>query len=497
MPESEDSKQTGAQLQSTDEKDMVRSRALRGGGILTATAVITRGLNFARGVVLARLLAPEDFGGVAYVYAIFGFVSVLTTFRTEEVIASARHERDKVADVGFTVHVGLAAIRALLLVLLAPSILAVLDHRDLTPILRVAALISIASACKISRAQMSQELRFGGRALPEVVEAVVAIAACTGFALSGFGLWTLLLGPLCGDLAYLVALHTLLSRRPRLALHRDVLREVAGVSWPLYLLFISVWIYWTADDFIVGHWLGREKLGYYSRAFQLPQHMLAFQGIVGTIVLPSFARLLGDREHLSAAFSRAIRVSATAILPCAAIFVPLAKPTIVHLFGARWEPSALPFAIFTVAVVLKAAFGSATELFISLRKTRLLLYLHLPNSGLLLLLAPAAVAYGHGISGVAVATFLPLLVSVPLVVWCVKQEIAFSVWRTTWQPAAVAVCVAALAWLCRPYTDGLIGFLIVLAGLGLAYVGGVMVTMRDMREMLAEFVERLWAKDVN
>jgi len=468
----------------------VRKQALTGAVAMTASTVVTRGLNFVRSIALARLLAPEDFGAVAYVYMVLGCVSCLTTFRCEEVIASARHDRERVADVGFTAHMCVTIVRALVLLLLASWVMGTLDRPGLAPVLRVVALFSIGTGLKIGRAQMSQNLRFWGRAVPEILEAVVALTASIWLALRGCGLWALLIGPFCGEVVFLVALYSLMRRRPKPSLDRDVLRDVFSVSWPLYLLFISVWAYWNADDFMVGYWLDDEQLGYYSRAFQLPQHFLALQAIVATVMLPSFSRLLGDSSRLSSAFSLATRTSATAILPCAAILIPLATPTIVHIYGKKWEPSCMAFAVFLAAIVLKVVFGSATELFISMRQTRLLLCLHLPNSVLVLLLGPFAVLR-YGIEGMAVVTLVPLLVSVPATVFFVKQTVPFSVRKAIQEPVAIACCIAGVAWMCRGYVHDLAGLLLVVFGLFALYGAVVILAMGDMWQILAEMAQRV------
>lgn len=476
-------------MSASDEREYVRRQAMTGAVAMTASTVVTRGLNFARSIALARLLAPSEFGAVAYVYTVLGCVSCLTTFRCEEVIASARHDRDRVTDVGFTAHMCVTMVRALLLLLLAPWIMGLLFRPNLTPVLRLLAVFSIGAGLKIGRAQMSQELRFWGRALPEILEAAVALVACIWLAASGCGLWTLLVGPFCGEVVYLVALYSLMPRRPRPSLDRGVLKDVFRVSLPLYLLFISVWVYWNVDDLMVGYWLGNEQLGYYYRAFQLPQHFLAMQAIIATVMLPSFAQLLGDPGRLSSAFARATRMSATAILPCAAILVPLARPTIVCIFGQKWEPSCVAFAVFVAAVVLKVVFGSATELFISLRQTRLLLYLHLPNSFLVLLLGPFAVRH-YGIEGMAVATLIPLLVSVPATVFFVKRTISFSVRKAIQEPLAIACCIGVLAWFLLQYVHDLTGLILVVLGLSALYGAGVILVMGDMWRILMEMMQR-------
>jgi len=241
-------------------------------------------------------------------------------------------------------------------------------------------------------------------------------------------------------------------------------------SWPLYLLSFSVWIYWNADDFMVGLFLGNEALGYYGKAFYIPYHFVLIRGILSSVAFSAFSEIGDNKTELSNGFNILTRYTAILMFPFAAVFIPLAKPMILYLFGKIWLPAVTPFMIFTALAVLRTVFMNWGELYMSQGKSKILFYAHLPNSITLLILGPT-LGRMYGITGMAAVTFFPMLITMPLSVYFAKRLVDFSVIDLLWRPTVAFSITFCVGLFIRTLVTNFLVFIIATIGLFILYFG--------------------------
>jgi len=450
--------------------DNIRVKSIKGISIQSVVLFITKGIDFARTIVLVRLLLPEEFGTVAFVGTIIGFASLFTKIPADATIVQTKSDSSKMVDTAFTSQLLLGLLQTVLLVVLASFISAVLGKPEVGLLIKVMAVTRFVGVFKIPGALFKKELNFKAAAIPRITNTVVGTVATISLALLKYGVWSLIFGPFLGMISSLAALYVILPYRPKFKIERKLFRELFNFSWPLYLLSFSVWIYWNADDFMVGLFFGNEALGYYRKAFYLPYHFVLIKGMLGSVAFPAFSKIGGDKTELSNGFSILTRYTAILMFPFAAVFIPLAKPMILYLFGKIWLPAVNPFMIFTALAVLRTVFGNWAELYMSQGKSKILFYVHLPNSITLLILGPT-LGRMYGITCMAAVTFFSALIVVPLSVYLAKRLVDFSVINLLWRPTVAFSITFCLGLFIRPLVTNLLVFIIATVGLFILYFG--------------------------
>jgi PST family polysaccharide transporter len=185
----------------------------------------------------------------------------------------------------------------------------------------------------------------------------------------------------------------------------------------------------SADDMIIGMFLGPVMLGYYAVAFRANVAVteVALRATSRT-ALPVFAKLQGDRARMRDAYYQALEL---AMLVACPVFIGLsatAPELCVTMFGAEWAPSIRPMQVLGLAGI-----GLAINLYVG----PILIAVGQPTAffrfslgqGILNVLC-FLVAVRWGIEAVAWAFVVRTALVFPAVLWLLRQAIGAEPRRT-------------------------------------------------------------------
>jgi len=241
--------------------------------------------------------------------------------------------------------------------------------------------------------------------------------------------------------------------RPRIGEEgRRLLRYGAGTTLSVLLNFWAL----HGDYVVVGSALGSKPLGYYSRAYQLISTVPGMLGHLHNMVLfPAFSRAQGDRAYLAKALRVGTEATAAVTLPLCAWGLVLGSEIIAVLLGPGWEEAVVPFQILSLGVYFRAAYRFAASIVLATGHVFSLSVCQ----GIygLLIVGGAILGARWGISGVAAATLLALLVFY-LLLYTLTARVSGASLRSLplvhARPSLVFTIVAATAFLGRRWLLG-------------------------------------------
>lgn len=394
------------------EEGTASTTAMASMALMTGGSFLVRVLEIAGMVVLARLLTPEDFGAVGLALVVVNVVNLFTQAGIGSAIIQTDVAPRRAAANAFVVIAALGVSLTLVAALLVGPVTRALGHPELDMVLlAVLGLVPIQAAAVVPTSLLIRDLQFGRQVVTQLLAAVVRLVVGITAAMTGFGLWSLVLGHLAGAAANTLASIVLNTQRGWLRpslLDRELAGELARFGSPLMATGLIRQVYNNADDLVVGAAFGTAALGFYRHAYRLAN--LPVDGIthaVNTVLLPSYSRLKGTPARLGREFVGALRVLAAVSLPMAAGLWVFSEPGVVIALGEQWRPVAPLLRILAVVAIVRPLSGATGPLFTAVGKpglnlrTALLQATALPLFVLLL--------YRGGTSGVAVAvagTFL-------------------------------------------------------------------------------------------
>lgn len=290
-------------------------------------------------VVLARLLAPEEFGVVAAATLAISFAQMLCDGGFGRALVQIEHRQLEAANVVFWTNLGLGLASFCCLHFLADPIAGLLGAPHAAPVLRVLALQTIiGSFGSVQQALCVRELKFRRLFLIRLSSVVGPGLISIPFALAGYGVWALVAGSLFGQGLSVVLLWFLSSWRPNFSYDWVLARRLFGFGSWILLEGFGVWLITSGDNLVVSRLLGSHDLGIYRTGSALVLVIFAtLLSPIAAVAFPMFSRLQGDQQELSNAF---LRINQIVVVLAVALGVGLALTgSIVAevLFGNMWQ----------------------------------------------------------------------------------------------------------------------------------------------------------------
>ncbi len=322
-------------------------------------------LLFAVNAILARLLAPADFGLLTAVMIFIGFADLVASLGMGPAIVERRNLTETHLRVATTLSLLVGTILCGALLLLAPAVALLLDTPEIvTPVRVLAAGLWFTALAAPSRGSLVRAMDFKRLFWIDLGSYAVGYAGVgIVLALMGFGAWSLVIGSLVALL--LSALGALASHPLRLPLSlapRET-KELIGFGGGVSLNSVINYFAANVDYLTIGRVLGPTALGLYGQAYRLitlPVGKIA--ATLSAAMFPSFAEIRGDKLRLRRAYLRSVSATALATFPVLLACLAAAEPIIVGFFGEQWRPAADAFRILTLAGMLKAIFHLAGPL---------------------------------------------------------------------------------------------------------------------------------------
>ena len=392
-------------------------RAGRGLRWSLAGTMVNKLGSFAMGLVLARLLAPSDFG----IYAIaLAATNVLMHVNDVGLIAATVQWRGKLAEVAptaTTMAAGFAIAIYGLFWVAAPSFAAAAGDPAATAVVRILSLlIVIDGLAAVRNAALMRTFRQDKLILALSAGLVVNAALAISLAASGAGAFSFAWGQVAG-VAVTNALVFAFARVPlRLGFDRRIARQLMRFGIPLAASLGIEAVVMNVQFTIVGRIAGSVALGFFLLAFNVSSWA---QTVLGTAIryvsVAGFSRLSEhDDESLSAGVQRSMPLLVTVVAPIVALMSVLAVPLIALLYGGRWAPAGPVLAILVGLTLVRMVTGLAMDVLMGAGATRSTLWLNLAWAAVLIPVLWVATRL-DGIRGAAVAQVGGgLLVAIPL-----------------------------------------------------------------------------------
>jgi len=353
--------------------------------------------------LLARILAPADYGIFAMVISIVGIATVLGDFGLSMASIQSQTLTDAQRSNLFWTNTGLGLALSAVVYFSAAPIAAFYDRPELVAVTQASSAAFFLSAMSAQfRAEVSSKLRFRWLAAADVGSQAAGLILAIALAIQGAGYWALVAQQVCVAavmLCILIAGADWIPGRPRRNSDMRALYRFGANT-----LGVQLYTYVTsnADNVLVGRFVGTAALGVYTRAYQifrLPMQQIAAP--MTRVALPVLARLQDDDRYDDYAQRAQIILSYT-FGGMFFVMAATADPTIDLLLGDQWGEAKPIFAVLAIGGVFQAL--GYVYYWIFLSKARTGLQLRYTLIGRTVMLGAMAIGVHWGPIGVAVGS---------------------------------------------------------------------------------------------
>ena len=366
------------------------------------------------GIVLARLLVPEDYG--VYAVALVALNALLSMNELGVSLAIVRRPGDvsRIAPTVKTLALGSSLILWVVMFAAAPRVAAAVGAPEATNVLRLLTLsVLIDALTAVPSALMTRDFMQKERLIVDTAGFVVGAVTAIALAIAGFGAWALVWSALLGNVVNALFILRYSPDHHPYGFRRDVARELLAFGLPLALASLVIMALLNIDYVVIGADLGTVQLGFYLLAFNLcswPVNM--FSAPARRVSLPLFARLHAGETEASSAFVPVCTVLLLVTLPACLVLAALAEPVVGLVYGDAWLPAAAALPWLMVLALVRVLGELVYDFLVALGSSGSNLTLQVVWLAALVISLPVAVRAG-GIEGVAmahagVATFVVL-----------------------------------------------------------------------------------------
>ncbi len=318
--------------------ESLKKKTVKGVAWTTLNQFLIIGFGFIIGVILARLLSPDDYGLLAMIGVFNAIAAAFLNcgFGTALIRKPDLTENDNSTAFYFNIVAGVVLYGIIWLI--APWVTVFYDKPILTQLLRVEALLLILSSFKIVQfTQLSRALDFKSLAIinvsSQVISGVIAIVA----AYRGFGVWSLVFQHLCASFVGLVLVWIISPWRPRGHWDNSSFRYLWGFGSKLLASSLLDTIYGNIYPIVIGKFYSAADLGQYSRAkgyANLPSQTLT--GVLQQVTFPVLSQIQDDTRRLGNNYRRMLRFTVFIIFPIMVGMAVLAHPLVIALVTDKW-----------------------------------------------------------------------------------------------------------------------------------------------------------------
>ena len=316
------------------------SRIARGLGWSVVSNVFLRIGNLLVSMLMARLIAPEQFGVFAVALTVWTILGALAEFGLGSDLIRADDLERRAPTVG-SLALGLAAVLAASMAVAAGPIAASFRSPDSEGVIRIMAIsVAIFGLTVVPSARLQRAFRQRTLFLVNGVGLLCSVVTMTVLATQGAGPASLAWGQVALQIGTVVLLFLTTRTRPSFGFDPQIARASLRFCAPLAFANLLSWVLLSVDNLVVARTLGPAALGLYVLAFNVSTWpMSAIGASVRAIGLPAFSQV-ADVERRNASLVRCAGPMCSVAVLAGLTLSTLAAPIIVVLYGDRWSAAA-------------------------------------------------------------------------------------------------------------------------------------------------------------
>jgi len=303
-----------------------------------------QGTQFVVSIILARLLAPDDFGLIALVTAVIAIANVFVQSGLGAALIQKKDADDTDFSSVFYASLALAGIVYAILFFSAPLIGDFYNKPGLVPIIRVLTLtLFIGVFNSIQYAYVARNMMFKKFFFRSIGSMIPSSIIGITMAFTGFEVWALVAQQLSNALLGVAIMWFVVPWRPKLLFSLERLGKLFSFGWKLLLSSIIDTVYSQLQSIIIGKMFSPASLAFYDRGSHFPYIIINnVNNSIQAVMLPSLSAYQDDKPQVKKMMRRAIVTSSFLIIPMMAGLGAMAEPIVQILLGDKWLPC-VPF----------------------------------------------------------------------------------------------------------------------------------------------------------
>jgi len=365
---------------------------------------------FVVSLILARLLAPEDYGLLALAMVIIALAGVLGQGGLKNALVQKKDSSTVDFSTIFWISLMFSAVFYAVLFFAAPMFAKFYENEKLILVMRVLGLsLFFGAFSSVQDAYIQKHFLFKKLFFRSMAVAIPSGILGITLAYLGFGIWALVWQQLTTVFLSCVFMLFMVPWRPTLEFSVKSAKKLFNYGYKLQLSWILDIGYNNLITLLIGKVFSPAVLGFYNKGRNFPDFIVSnVNQSINAVLFPALADVQDDIERFKQRTRTSIKCSCFIIFPLMALLASSAAPTVKFLLGEKWLPcviflqiSCFIFALWPLSMTNLTAINSLgrSDIFLKLEIIKKVIGVTALTIALYQFRTPAAVVIGCAITG--------------------------------------------------------------------------------------------------
>lgn len=440
------------------QQESLKNKTIKGVGWSAADALLGQGVTFIVGLVLARLLSPDEYGLIGICLIFTTVLNGIVDSGFSNALIRKKEVTDEDYNTMFTTNMAISIVLYVLLFISAPLVSDFFHRIELTALVRVTGLILFLNALSITQVTiLTKNIDFKTKTKASLVSAIISGVIGIAMAFMGYGVWSLVAQQLSKQLLYTLCLWVLSKWWPKFTFYKDSFKYMWGFGWKLLASGILNNVWNQLYQVVIGRCYTSSTLGHYTRANEYASIFSSnLTLIVQRVSYPVLAEIQDDKERMVQGYRKVIKITMFVTAVCMISLGAVSEPLIYTLIGAKWQEAATYLPLICISMSLYPLHAINLNILQVLGRSDIFLYLEILKK--IVGIVPIVIGIFCGIYYMLLTSILTGVISLYLNTWYTGKTLNYSFWKqlrdiapSYFTALVIALAVYFLKYLSLPY----------------------------------------------
>lgn len=300
------------------------------------------GVSFIVGIILARLLTPDDYGLLGIIMIFSSICTALLNSGFTTALIRKPDANDDDYNTSFIVNIGLSVLFYALIYACSPLISVFFGRDELIWLTRVTSLgIVIGALSMVQQTRLTKRIDFKSQTKITLSSSLASGVMGIGMALLGFGVWALVIQALSAQILRTILLWINDKWIPHLYFSSKSFQELFGFGWKMMVSAFLDSLWQQLYQVVVGKYYNPSTLGQYTRAKQFSTLFSSnLTSVVQRVTYPVLSNIQDEEERMVSAYRQIIKVTMFVTAICMFSLGAVSESLLYCLIGPQWHEAA-------------------------------------------------------------------------------------------------------------------------------------------------------------
>ena len=394
-----------------------------------ADAFLGQGVTFLVGIVLARLLSPDEYGLIG-ICLIFNTVLMgIVDSGFSNALIRKKDVSDDDYNTMFITNLGISFVLYGLLFVCSPLVAQFFGRQELTALVRATGLVLFFNAFSITQVTiLTKRIDFKTKTKASLISAILSGIVGIAMAYTGFGVWALVGQMLSKQLLYTLCLWVLNKWWPSLKFSVESFSYMWGFGWKLLVSGLLSNIWNQLYQVVVGKFYSPATLGQYTRSYEYSSIFSSnLTAIIQRVSYPVLSEIQDDKQRMVEGYRKVIKMTMFITAICMISLGAVAEPLIYCLIGPQWHEAATYLPLICISMAFYPLHAINLNMLQVLGRSDIFLYLEIIKK--VIGIVPIMIGIFVDIYWMLIASILIGFVSLYLNSWYTGKALGYTFWK--------------------------------------------------------------------